>query len=322
MITARRLVGYCLTIVFILFVYSTITHKLTDATELSLYPDTISLLYSLIGMLTWVIIYEIAWEWLLRKVCIPGVKIRWSITGEAFFKSLLARYTPGQVWQVFVRAESLAKHQIPRKETIRSVLYEQLDFMIATIIYTLILSPFFIANSIVNIPPLVLLLIVTCAIIAVSFWLFAPQKLITIINLFFSKITGREELEPLKIRGTALHWQIGFLLFFIVVFLQGLILYPIIHCILPFHIRLTLTQWIVIIGSYPIARMLGQFAVVFPGGLGVREGAYILLLITLVDSNTSSVIAIWARLLQIFSEMIMFVVFSFKNLILSTTNAK
>jgi hypothetical protein len=136
-----------------------------------------------------------------------------------------------------------------------------------------------------------------------------------IINSVFSKVTRKKFFEPLKIRGTPRQWQIGFLLFFILVLLQGFILYPIIQSILPLHVNLTLTQWIVVIGSYPIARMIGQFAIVFPGGLGVREGVYILLLITMIDSNISSVIAIWARLLQIFSEILMFVVFSSKNLI-------
>ena len=318
----RRIIGLCLTLIFMFFLYSTAKNVLTDVSAFSLYPKTPAFFYSMTGMLIWLTIYEIAWEWLLRKVCIPGVKIQWSFTGKAFFKSLLARYTPGQVWQIVVRAESLAKHHIPRKETMRSVLYEQLDFIIATIAYTLIFSPFFIANLLGKISPLFFLIIFPCVITLVSFWLFAPQKIIAFVNTNFSKIFGRKKLEPLKIRGSILHWQFGFFLFFIVVCLQGMILYPIIYSLTPSDVHLTSTRWIVLISAYPIARMLGQFAIIFPGGIGVREGAYILLLGTLIDSNISSVIAVWARLLQILSEIIMFTLFSLNNLIKNSPDDK
>jgi hypothetical protein len=274
------------------------------------------------GMLIWLMVYEIAWEWLLRKVCVPGVKILWSLTGKAFFKSLLARYTPGQVWQIVVRVESLAKYHIPRKETMRSVLYEQLDFIIATIAYALIFSPFFLANVFGKISALSLLIIFPCAITLISFWLFAPQKFIALANTIFSKIFGKEKLEPLKMRGSILQWQFGFFLFFIVVCLQGIILYPIIYSLTLSDLHLTSTQWIVLISAYPIARMLGQFAIIFPGGLGVREGAYILLLGTLIDSNISAVIAVWARLLQVLSEIIMFTVFSINDLLKNSADDK
>lgn len=318
----RRIVGIGFTFIFIFFLYITVKNRLVNISAFSFYPDASSLLYSIAGMILWLLIYEIAWEWLFRKVCALNTNIPWHITGKAFFKSLLARYTPGQVWQIVVRTESLTQYQIPRKQTIHSVLYEQLDFIVATVTYTLIFAPFFMMTSFAKVSMLPFVVVLPCVSIFVILWLFTPKKFVFLLNTFFSKISGKEKLELLEIKSSILQWQVGFFLFFIVVCLQGLILYPLIQSLIPDNTHLTFTQWIVLMSAYPIARMIGQFAIIFPGGMGVREGVYIVLLSTFIDSSTSSIVAVWARLLQIFSEILMFIVFSLIHLIKGPLNNK
>ncbi|MBD3308009.1 hypothetical protein GF339_16325 [candidate division KSB3 bacterium] len=305
----RRIVGIGLILVFGVFLYTTITHKMADASTLALSPRAMPLLLSFIGMVLWVMMYELAWEWLLRKVCLPGASLAWTITGHAFFTSLLARYTPGQVWQMLVRVEALKEHHIPRQATLRSVLYEQLHFLGATLVYAFLLSPFFWTTLLGDIPLALLFLVFLAAIGGVSMWLFTPHHVMHVVNLVSATLTRKKFSAPLTMSGTRGQWHMSFGLFFVLVLLQSGVLYPLIRDLLPSTLSLTLTQWIVLLGAYPLARMIGQLAVIFPGGLGVREGVYVLLLLPLVEGQIGSVIAVWARLLQLGAELLMWLCF-------------
>jgi glycosyltransferase 2 family protein len=69
---------------------------------------------------------------------------------------------------------------------------------------------------------------------------------------------------------------------------------------------LGLWGWIALCGAYPVARLIGQLGVAAPGGLGVREGAYVVLVLPLVGGPVGAAIAAWARLCSIVSELLIY----------------
>ena len=67
-------------------------------------------------------------------------------------------------------------------------------------------------------------------------------------------------------------------------------------------------SWIALCGAYPVARLIGQLGVAAPGGLGVREGAYVVLVLPIVGGPAGAAIAAWARLCAIVSELLAYAV--------------
>ncbi|MFC1809042.1 lysylphosphatidylglycerol synthase domain-containing protein [Candidatus Omnitrophota bacterium] len=301
----RKTLGCALIICFIFFIYKTLYAYFGKLTQFSLHPDFLALLFSFIAMLFWLLLYQYSWETVLRKTCVKDHCIHWVFTSFAFYKSLLARYTPGKVWQFVVRVEALVPYGLARKDSIRSVIYEQLHSIGATVVLALCIIPLCWNKVVVGGNILFLSLFYICALLLIVMWCFFPNIFMKRINEIVSKIFRNEDYELLKIQDDRKSWYISFILFFILAICQGLVLYPIVQNIVgdpgPTYI-----QWILILGAYPVARMIGQVSMLFPGGLGMREGAFVLLTFSVLGLETATVIAIWARLLQLSAELVMF----------------
>ena len=84
---------------------------------------------------------------------------------------------------------------------------------------------------------------------------------------------------------------------------------PLIHAFAPDPGSFSPLDWFVILAAYPVARLVGQLSVVVPGGVGVREGAYVLILLPVLDSGVTTSAAAWMRLLSLIPEIALYVFF-------------
>lgn len=305
----RRTIGFFFVFVFIYFIYSAFILNVNQIDVSSFLPDLYTVMFALLAYLFWLCLFELSWEWLLRKICSDKLGVSWAKTALAFFKSVLSKYIPGKVWYLATRSEMLVKQGVPRPDVLRSVLYEQAHFFFATAAFTLMLFPVFLSSFGSQVKPVLVYAVVILIIASMAIWLFWPERLFTVLNKTLATFLPESLRMPLLLKGHLLQWQFAFILFFILVVVQGLTTYPIIKSVLSGSNFLEPVDWIMIMGAYPVARLIGQLGVVSPGGIGVREGAYVILVLPVLDAGTGSIIAVWMRLISIVSEVLMFAMF-------------
>lgn len=315
----RRATGLFFIFVFFYFVYRAFILNINQVNIKVFSPDIYTLMFALSAYLFWLCLFELSWEWLLRKICIDDLKLSWTKTSLAFIKSVLSRYIPGKVWYLATRSEILVKQGISRQNVLRSVLYEQAHFFFATVTFTLILLPIFLSSLGNQVRPALVYVLTILIITCVAIWLFYPERLFTLSNKILAAFLPESLRMPLFLKGHLLQWQFAFALFFAVVVVQALTTYPIIKSVLSDSSILKPLDWIMVMGAYPVARLIGQLGVVSPGGIGVREGAYVMLILPVLDGGTGSIIAVWMRLVSIVSEALMFAIFFVLNLLIKNS---
>jgi hypothetical protein len=244
---------------------------------------------------------ELGSEWILRRVCVPGCQAEWRETAMAFLKGYVLRYIPGKVWGVAVRVESLSG-TIKRGDVLRCVLYEQLMLNGATLLVALpLLAVVFQEQVQLGQGPVVLLLGWCGALVAVVvFW---PVPVFGWGNHVLHRLTGRGQ-EALVLRGSRADWRWTMIVYVIVVLGQGLVLIPLVRAVCPDHATWGVETWAIVLGGYPVARLIGQVSMVAPGGLGVREGTYVLLMLPVMGNVAGTVVVVWARLLSMAAEVV------------------
>jgi uncharacterized membrane protein YbhN (UPF0104 family) len=141
-----------------------------------------------------------------------------------------------------------------------------------------------------------------CAIALAATWLLRPHALLALLNRVIRRMTDRPEAQ-LALDSSRRDWALAFVLFATVVALQALSVAPLAASGLSHAGTLSVPIVMTLCLAYPIARLVGQISVFVPGGLGVREGAYVLLAAAVVDAPTATVIAVWARLLSLIAEV-------------------
>jgi hypothetical protein len=306
---SKKLIGFGFIAVFVYLAYRSLILQLNQSVTTDLLYFRKPLIITLIGFILWFLLFELSSEWVLRWICIPGHRIRWSETALAFFQSILARYIPGKVWYVVGRTEALAEAEIPRTDVVRSVLYEQAHYFCATTIFTLIIFPFLFLTPAKQVEVGTMFAMLGISTLCAIVWVFWPHKFFLLVNRIFHFCFRDSKVGPLILKGRLFHWQLAFVFFFIVVICQALVIYPLIKHFLPPGIILSPSRWVAILGAYPISRFVGQISSIAPGGLGVREGTYILLVFSILDSQVSTAVVVWARLLSVSSEIILFCLF-------------
>lgn len=286
------------------FVYQVVAGLLARTGEATLVPGAWALLVTLGGLGAWYLALELASEWVLRTICAPGRGVRWLRTATAYFQHLLARYVPGKVWIVPARTEALVDHGIARHESVRSIVYEQLHFLSASaVLGVLVLAAYpEVALGGVDVGWIRIgLALVSVGILLSVAW---PTPLFRLVRSAFGAVLTEERLDALDLEVSPWRWRVAFLLYFGVVVLQGAVLYPLVLDVLPGDAPLSPAGWLIVLGSYPVARLVGQLSLVVPSGIGVREGAYVLLTLPVLDGAVAAVVVVWVRLLSVTAELL------------------
>ncbi len=232
-------------------------------------------LASLALLLAFYLLYGLSWMRLLRTL-VPTLSIGTIPLFRILFLSFLLRYLPaGKVWNVGSRIEATHRAGAPRSRVVASILYEQLYFMGGAVILALVAvairPPVDLHPAFAGARYLALLLILGFS----GLLVFAPARLMALAGRLLRKdsLGAPDASLPLP-EVLSLFFR-----FLLVNLAQGCAAWFMLLAVLPgLADRSELVP--LVVAGYPVSRLLGQLALVMPGGLGIREGAYAFLLST------------------------------------------
>jgi hypothetical protein len=226
------------------------------------------------------------WRALLASL---GGHLRWRRAAETWFLSNIVRYIPGNILQFLGMAELAADDGVSRLATFTSVALHQVLNMAAGL--TLAALTFALAGQgawlealrpVLLLAPLGLLLCHPRLLERMLNWLLALLKRPAIqVTLTWRQI-------GLLLLGYAATWLVmgsGFAL--------------LAAAVTP----ITATQFAALVATWIAAYVVGYLSLLTPGGLGVREGAMIVLLAPLFPAPVPTVLALTARLWVIIGEV-------------------
>lgn len=205
--------------------------------------------------------------------------------------SVFAKYIPGKVWVILGRASYIAKDKsISAKDSSIVSLKEQLIY----ILWGLIIS-FFPLLKLENAWYIPLLVFLTMVCIALFLFLKPLHNLISRLVLRWFK--KELNIPLLTVRGAL---QIsGYIIVYWIFWIAGFYL-----LLLAFDIPRPFEAAFI----FPVSVVYGVLAIIFPGGIGVREGIIVSLLTLMgCDAGLAAGFSIAARLWFIIGEVFVFV---------------
>ncbi|MBE0429369.1 MAG: flippase-like domain-containing protein [Thermoleophilia bacterium] len=209
-----------------------------------------------------------------------------------WFKSLLARYVPGNVLMVVGRVIMIEPYGVPKRVSLTSVAYEQALAAASAATATVIMLPF--SPQLQNfsqmiwvvmvVPPLAIAGLHPAILGRIGNWVFQKMKRDTI-----------EEFLPFKDIIWIFFWYCA------VWIIAGLALFSMVRTVTSAGI----SDLPIIIVSAPLAWLASVLFFISPSGLGVREGVYAITLVNVFGSigGVASAFAILIRFWQTMLEI-------------------
>lgn len=196
-------------------------------------------------------------------------------------KSQLGKYLPGTVWYMIGRMKMLEKHNVPKQDSVASMILEVIFLADAS----LVLALAFLNNQLGKVMNLYLALIL----MLLGLIVFYPP----LLNFIFAK------LKHINVRFKRNYaYMLSLFSFYILVcFIASIGFYLFSRAIYP---GLNL---IYVIGSFMLAYFLGLVIVFAPGGLGVREGVLSFMLSSVMPLPIAIIIAFAARIWWTLAEL-------------------
>lgn len=235
-------------------------------------------------------------------------RINFIQSSYCYFKSQITRYIPGNIWGVAARLYFFRKYGFKKREILAAFFYES-----GLIIFSAALAYFIFRGFYSSYLFLDIILAV------VGFLVFLIIFNCRIFSYFFS-FFKKTEIE-IKI---PLSKSISYIFLYLIFWLFcGLALYFLLNSFADYKISIVFP----LLSIYAAAWALGYLSFITPTGLGVREMTLIYLLTKIIAKSSAGLLTIFARLVFILSEIIVFsfisLVYLFKNKKnLITTNQK
>ena len=234
-------------------------------------------------------------ETFIWKICINSHLRRPELN---FFQSIavvnasgLLKYLPGRIWTYTAQLVWLQKYGIPMP----LVLHVNLICILGSLITSLYLGMGYLALY-KDFPPAMLLflsaLLVLCNIAYIAWNSVVINKLISVVNRLFKR-----GIQPIADKTSlVVIIQIVYMLSWCLMGSAGYLLAKGVGLNIP-HEGL-----FAILASMSLAWLIGYLAIIFPGGLGVREGVMLVMLTGVVDSRIALIFPIISRVMYLISE--------------------
>lgn len=222
---------------------------------------------------------------------------RLALVGEFFLRSHLARYIPGRVAQLALLTVSVCRHGLPRSTAAVIVASHTFQFLLAGLILALPLATITVVSGH---HPAILPIAGAAGIAAAAaaVWICFPTK-----NAVIRRVLDRIGLYEHYSLSTPVSRTWSLTLYIIVSLLQSL-------SVLPLVLWMTHDagdgRWGIAAAaalSYPVARVFGQASVITPGGLGAREGAFVLLTSPFLPVEVAAIVSVWVRIVAMATEV-------------------
>jgi uncharacterized membrane protein YbhN (UPF0104 family) len=255
-------------------------------------------LSALLMLASWVV--EIYIWYLL--IYLLGSQLAYGAAFRMWFLTALVRYIPGNVWQPLSLTLYCQQRQIRPEVTLASIVLYQVIVLLATApiaaFYFQFTGNWGVFTALVGGAAEWL---IWAALLPVLIFLFKPGWLIGIMNWLLGKI-GRFAIEA-RLTSLALVLLLALAIFDWVLWGAS---FATLTLALGHFTQLPLGLFLFhLIAVYPIASAIGLLSAITPSGLGVREGAFYLLLAPVVGGGLITVAALAMRLWNIIGEVIM-----------------
>ncbi len=228
--------------------------------------------------------------WRMVVLAIGGVSIRPWRAAYVWFISNLGRYLPGKVWQIAGMAVMARAEGLSAMDAAASSVLNQVLLLLAGSVVGLALFPASLAGRFES------LLQWT--------WLAAPLLLVFLhpglLNRLLDLAARLAGKPPVSSRLRFRDLLVWFILNVLVWLGYGLCFHWFIRSLIP-GVELS---WTESTGIYAVGYIIGFLVVVAPGGIGVREGMFTVLLTASLGSVAATVVALISRIWLTLAELV------------------
>lgn len=263
-----------------------------DWSSITEYPWSFELPWLLLSIVFFVITYighATGWILLLRlfKQKVPALPAYY-----VWYKSLLARYVPGNVLMIVGRIVMIRPYGVSRRISLTTIAYEQALLIVSATIVLSVALPFWPDLRELSDMIWLVLLVPPVAVIMMH------PAIIGRLGNFAFRLAGREPIEEFLPLKQVLAMILLYCCFWVT---TGTALFAMARAvtdqIVPADIAIT-------IASVPLAWLVSVLFFIFPSGLGVREGIYAYTLRFAFDNEgVASAFSILARFWQTLIEI-------------------
>jgi hypothetical protein len=274
----------------------------TQWTELRAYPWRLHggwlLLSALFMASTWFVEVSL-WR---RVLALVGGQLPFRAAWRIWFLSALVRYVPGSIWQPLSMAVYSQQQGVRPEATLMSMVLYQVVTLLAVIplaaVYVLIgPNQSLLLDLLAGATPWLLAL----GALGIFAFLLRPAWLLRMVNWALRK-AGRATLS--------VQLSTADLLGLLLIAIMSWLLWGISFAALTFSLRAypsteVFALALPLIMVFAVGYAAGVLSLITPSGFGVREGAYYLLLVPLVDGGTVTVAALAMRVWTMLGEVLM-----------------
>lgn len=221
-----------------------------------------------------------------------------TMMSDIYAKSWLARYIPGTVTWIAGKVVMAANQGVSKSRLVVSSLLEAGMQVTAAVVLSLILIGF--SPHIAHIPTLLRVIVVLMSLAFLT--LLSPPVFNRLLRLGHS-FTKRELPAELRVNRKAMLRSFG--LFIIGTFLHGAASFWLIHALVP---NLPAGLFLYIVGAFGLSGAIGMATPFLPSGIGVRDGALLVLLAAVFPRDIALAITLVSRLWQVAVDILFFAV--------------
>jgi uncharacterized membrane protein YbhN (UPF0104 family) len=216
------------------------------------------------------------------------ISLRQSIQIIAY--ALLGKYLPGKVWAIFGRIYLAKEIGIAERHSALSVVIET-AYLLISALALFVISLFFYPSLLAKTYLLLILIPITIIMLVPS-----------IFNRVVNFLLARIKQAPVDFRVGLKQALVLFLLYLSAWIVAGIGLYSLIISFYPLGWK----ALFIFPGAFSLSWIIGFIVIFAPGGLGVREGLFALLIAPIVPEALNIVISLISRIWITISEILIF----------------
>lgn len=233
------------------------------------------------------VVTPLAWTLILSYF---GEKLTLRKSIQIIAYSQFGKYLPGKVWVALGRMYLAREVGIQERHSVLSVIIETAYLLISALalfVFSLLFYPGLLAKT------YLLLILIPVTLVA----LYPP-----IFNRIVNFLLARIGQKPVLFRISPIQALALFLIYLFSWFMQGLGLYFLTLSFYPIGIKALL----ILPGAFSLSWIIGFVVFFAPGGLGVREGLFALLLEPVLPGAFNVIISLLSRVWVTISEILVF----------------
>lgn len=230
------------------------------------------------------LVMSAVWRVLLTKV--SGRQFSFMGAVEQTSLMVVAKYIPGKFWGVMVRAATCGRYNISPVDVVSASVIEQLLILYSSVSLGIILLVLYYSPM----AAVALLSVLVC----LGYVIFRFLCVVAIKLLGWLKARGWVRELNLDIKDIDFFQYISVVGWYVLSWLlNGVVLLVVLEAL---SVDLTATEFSLVLGAYILAVVAGFLALFAPGGIGVREGVWVLLVGALLPAGLAIQLALVVRL--------------------------